>query len=326
MKMRRLIGTAIAALLVFSVTSATAEMKKVNVALSSASISAAAPRIAKEMGLFKKYDLDPNIISMETSSVATTALISGSVDFNVSGASELVIAQARGQKVVAISSVYRGFAAVLVLSKAAADKRGLSPTATIDDRLKALDGLLIASPAATSTFTFGVKAAEALGAKVRMTYMGQPAMIAALETGAIDGFLASAPYYATPILHGTGVLWISGPKGEFPSDYAPANVTLNAMQSSVDANPDLMHRMASALADFGSAVRERPVDVKAAIARLYPDIDAKTLDFLFEIESKPFAFNPVSVDDMAHEIHFVKLSGAQLPGLDTIDPAKLVWK
>ena len=48
-------------------------------------------------------------------------------------------------------------------------------------------------------------------------------MTAALESGAIQGFIAGAPFWAAPIVKGSGVLWISGPKGELPAEHVPVS-------------------------------------------------------------------------------------------------------
>lgn len=317
-----------AAVLVGTVGSVSAQQpQKITIALSSPSLPAAGARIANEMGLFQKHGIDAKVTPMDNASVATMGLIAGSLEFTTTGGTDVVVSQARGQKLVAITSIYRGLAGVLVLSKAAADKLNVSPTAPVNDRLKALDGLIIASPSATSTYTFALKSAtEAVGAKIRFTYMAQPAMVAALETGAIQGYMAGSPIYARPVLSGSGVLWMSGPKGEFPPQFTPANaVTLNTRLDFAEANRDLMKRIVAVFADLAKAVDERPAEVKAAIAKLFPEIDAQSMELIFATESKGFKVEPLTPADMAREIAFVKASGLDLPGIDALKPASLMF-
>jgi ABC-type nitrate/sulfonate/bicarbonate transport system substrate-binding protein len=304
------------------------QKRQVAIGLSSPSLPAAGARIAKEMGLFDKYGIDARITPMDNGSVATMGLIAGSLDFTTTAPTDVVAAQARGQKLVAVTSVYGGFAGVLILSKAVADKLGVAPTAPVMQRLKALDGLSIATPSPTSTYTFAYKsAAEAAGAKIRFTYMDQPSMIAALETGAIQGFIAGSPIYARPLLSGSGVMWISGPKRELPPESTPAHaVTLNAKRDFAEANRDLVQRLIAVFADFAKAVQERPADVKAAIARLFPDLDPRTLDLLYVTESLGFKAKPLTVEGLAHEIAFVKATGIQLPQIDKLAPADLIFR
>jgi ABC-type nitrate/sulfonate/bicarbonate transport system substrate-binding protein len=186
---------------------------------------------------------------------------------------------------------------------------------------------LIASPSATSTYSSTFKAAaESQGAKIRFTYMAQPAMVAALQTGAIQGMVVGAPLYAKAILNGTGVIWMSGPKGEIPAQFSSANaVTLNTKRQFAEANRDLVARLAAVFADLSDAVVNRPNDVKAAIMKLFPEIDQKTMDLIYETESNGFHTKPVTVADMAHEIAYLKLSGVPLPNADKLNPASMIF-
>jgi ABC-type nitrate/sulfonate/bicarbonate transport system substrate-binding protein len=316
-----------AAIVAMAGTASGQKAREISIGLASTSFATAAPRIAKEMGLYEKRGLTAKFVVMDSANAATTAIISKSIEAAVSGPGEIVVAQGRGQKVVVIANTYGGLGASLVLSKSAADKLGVSPTAPVNARLKALDGLLIAAPSATSSYTVSFRvAAKAAGANVRFTYMAQPAMTAALESGAIQGYIAGAPFWAVPVVRGSGVLWIGGPKGELPAEYAPASTSsLQAMRDVAEANRDVMKRLADVISDLGKAIDERPAEVKAAVARLYPDLDAKTLDVLFASESRAWKAKPLTAKDMAHEIAFVKSNGVQLPQIDSVDPASMLF-
>jgi ABC-type nitrate/sulfonate/bicarbonate transport system substrate-binding protein len=319
-----IIGAAIIAMSGFA---SAQPLQDVSIGLSSASFGTAAARIAEQLGLYEKHGLKPKFIVMDSASAATTALISRSIQAALSGPGDLIAAQARGQKVVVIANTYGAFAATVVLSKSAIDKLGVSATAPVTERLKALDGLLIGSTSPTSASTFALKgSAEAAGAKVRFTYIGQPAMPAALESGAIQGYIASAPFWAPPVTKGSGLVWISGPKGEFPPETIPAGSGhLQAMRDVAEANPEFMKSLSAVFTDLGKAIAERPAEVKAAVSKLFPDLDEATLDLLFASESPAWAAKPLTVKDMAHEIAFVKASGVPLSQIDSIDPASLLF-
>lgn len=302
--------------------------REFTIGLPSKSLVAAPPRIAKEMGLFAKHGLEPKFIYLDSANGATTALISKSVDVAVSGLVEVVAAQSRGQKVVVLANSYAGLSGSLVLSKAVADKLGVAANAPIAQRLKALDGLLIASTSATSSFTIAYRgAAQTTGAMPRFTYMGLPAMGAALDAGAIQGFVATAPFWAMPVLKGSGVLWISAPKGELPAtNTTVSGANYQVMRDFAEKNTDFMRKLSAALNEFSRAVDERPVEVKAAIAKLFPEIDANTLDLLYGMESQAWKTKPLTARDVAHEIQFLKSGGVQLPAdIDKLDLASVLW-
>jgi ABC-type nitrate/sulfonate/bicarbonate transport system substrate-binding protein len=301
--------------------------EEISIGLASTSFATAAPRVAKELGLFDKRGIDAKFIVMDNANAATTALIAKSVDFALSGPGELVAAHSRSQPVVAVANTYAGFSGTVVLAKAVADKLGVSPTAPVAARLKALDGLVLASPSPTGAYTVTIKgAAAAAGASnLRLTFMAQPAMLAAMESGAIQGFIGGAPFWSTPVLKGSGVMWLSGPKGEFPAEFIPAvTANLQTLRSHALANPALMKRLGEVFADLGKAIDDRPGDVKAAVGRLYPNLDAGTLDLLFDAEARAWKPRPLSAKDMAHEIAYIKLSGTPIPKLESIDPAAML--
>jgi ABC-type nitrate/sulfonate/bicarbonate transport system substrate-binding protein len=301
--------------------------EEISIGLASTSFANAAPRVAKELGLFDKRGLDAKFIVMDNANAATTALISKSTDFALSGAAELIAANARGQPVVAVANTYGGFSGTLVLAKSVAEKLGVSPTAPVAARLKALDGLVLASPSATGAYTLTIRsAAAAAGANVRLVYMALPAMVAAMDSGAVQGFMGGAPFWSTPVLKGTGVVWLSGPKGEFPDEFIPAITSnIQTLRSSAQANPAQMKRLAEVFVDLGRAIDERPAEVKAAVARLYPTLDAPTLDLLFGAEARNWKPRPLSAKDMAHEIVYIKRGGIPIPNVDSIDPASMLW-
>lgn len=300
----------------------------VTIALSSSSLGAAAPRIAQDLRLFAARRIDARLVVMDSGAAAVAALVSGSAQFAYAGPGEAIAARARGQQIVTIANGYAGLAGSLVLSKGVAASLKVATDASVAERLKALDGILIASPSAASAYTVAFRIATAgQGATPRFTYMAQPAMGAALEAGAVQGFIAGAPFWAGPTLRGTGVTWISGPKGELPTQASPASsVSLLTLQSFAQANRDLMARAAGVFADLGKRIDEAPGDVKAAVARLYPDVDAATLDILFASEARGWRAKPLTPDDMAREIAFVKAGGGQIPGLDAIHPADMVFR
>jgi ABC-type nitrate/sulfonate/bicarbonate transport system substrate-binding protein len=302
-------------------------LRDTSIGLSSASFGTAGARVAKEMGLYEKHGLNPKFVIMDSGNASATALISRSVEFALSGSGELIAAQARGQKVVVIANTYGGSGGTLVLSKTVAEKLGVLSTAPVAERLKALDGLLIGSTSATAGYTTSIRrAAEDAGAKVRFTYMSQPAMAAALESGAIQSYIASAPFWAPPVVRGLGVVWISAPMGELPPEYTPASSgSLQTMREFAEANPELMKSLAAVFTDLNKEIEHHPAEVKAAIAKLYPDLDAPTLDLLFASESRAWSTKPLTANDMAHEIAFVKASGVQLPQIDSVDPTSLLF-
>jgi len=300
---------------------------EVSFGLASTSVAASAGRVAHQMGLFEKHGIEPKFTVMDNANATMAALVSRSVKAVVAGPGELVVAQGRGQKVVALATAYDGMAGTLVLSKAAAGKVGIAADAPVAERLKALDGLVIGVPSPTAVYTIAYSnAAKSVGAAVRFTYMSQAAMPAAFDSGAIHGYVGSAPFWGIPILKGNGVLWISGPKRELPAQFAPSHTaSLQVLRDFAETNPDLVKRLAAVFTDFSKAIAERPAEVKAAVGRLYPDLTPDALELLFASESEGWKTRPLTREDIMREIEFVRASGAPLPEIDKIDPRSLIY-
>lgn len=302
-------------------------LRDLSIPISSKSFATAPLRAAVELGCFERNGLKVDTPVMDTGSNLMTALISGSVDVILGGPGEVVAAQGRGQEIVLLTNVYWGLSATFVLSKDAAAKSGLTPTSPLADRLKALDGLAIGAPSATSAYTVAYRGAtDAVGAKPNWIYMAQPAMVAALETGALQGYIAGAPFWGVSVSRDLGVVWIDGPAGELPPENIPASVTgFNTTRAFADANPDLMKQILDSYKDFSNILENEPEKVRAALGTLYPDVEPATMDILFKAEGSAWKFRDVTVEDLAHEIAFVKASGSQIPDIDKIDPAKMLY-
>lgn len=302
------------------------QMREINIALSSASMGSASLRIANAMGICARHGIAPKFIVMDSGNAAIAALVSRSVEFSVAGPGDFIMAKAHGQNLVVLANAYNGLVASLVLAKSVADKLGVSPKAPIAERLKALDGLVIGTPSATSVVTTAYGGgAKSVGASVRFTYIGQTAMPAALDSGAIQGYGASAPFWAIPVLKGTGVLWINGPSGEIPPEFSPSmSAQLQATREFAQANAALVQTMLAIQEEFARTVDADPAGVKAGMAKVYPDLDAKMLDLLFANESPAWKAKPVTVEQLKHEVAMVKSTGVKLPELDSIDVAEML--
>jgi ABC-type nitrate/sulfonate/bicarbonate transport system substrate-binding protein len=156
--------------------------------------------------------------------------------------------------------------------------------------------------------------------------MNQQSMPAALESGAIQGFVASAPYWVYPVTKGTGLVWVTGPKGEIPPEFSPTTASIvQVRRDFAEANRDLVKNVAAAFADFAKAVEERPADVKAAIAKSFPEVDRQTADAFFDLESTAWTGKPLTAPEMVREIEFMKLTGASLPPMDKLNPASMIF-
>ena len=215
----------------------------------------------------------------------------------------------------------------MVLANSVVEKLGVSPNAPMMTKHKVLDGLTIAGPSPTSAYVISYRnAALSAGANIHFTFMSQPAMVAALSSGAVQGYIGGAPFWAIPVIKNYGTRWLSGPKGELPPECLPATTQILLMlRSAAEANRDLVKNIATVFIELGQAVIDRPAVVKAMIGKLYPDMDAAMLDLLFATESGAWKPQPISLEGVKHDIAFVKSDASAPPGIDSFDPASLFF-
>ncbi|HEY1412631.1 MAG TPA: ABC transporter substrate-binding protein [Rhodopila sp.] len=308
-------------------TSAAASPEDLKIAVSSTSFVLGGAKIGQQAGLFAKNGLQPGIVVMESGNAAMSALIGGSVPFAVTGPPEVLAARLRGQDMVIVANLYAGFAGSLILATEVAKRTGVLPTASVQERLHALDGLTIAVPSATSVLLAPIKEGAArTGATARFTYMAQPAMPAALESGAIQGFVASFPFAGTPVLRGTGVIWINGPGGELPADLMPSSSSvLQATSAYVKANPQTVGKLRQSIVDIAGFIQKDQAAAKRALAASYPQLSPQAIDLAYDQQwrnwTKPF----LTAADMRQELKLLKAS-MHAPGLDSLDPTAALFE
>jgi len=297
-------------------------LEELRLAVSSTSFVLGGVKIGEQAGLFTRNGLNLRIVAMESGNAAMAALIGGSVPFAVAGAPDTLAARARGQDVVIVANLYAGFAGSVVLGTAVASQLGVAPAAPVKDRLRALDGLLLAVPSPTSVLVAPVReGAAGVGAKVRFTYMAQVAMPAALETKAIQGMVASFPFAGTPVLRGSGVLWIDGPGGELPAEVTPASSsTVQATGDYVKSNRQTVRKLQQTMIATAEFIEKDQDAAKQALAASYPQLGAQEIDLAFKQQwrnwTKPF----LTEADIRQELKLL-IASTKAPGLEHLDPA-----
>lgn len=295
----------------------------ITIAVSSNSLAYGGINIALRAGLFEKQGLLPKVVTMDSGNAAMAAVLSGSAEFTSAGPGEVLAARLRNQKIVIVANIYRGLSGSLVLAKTVAERLGAMPS--VEAKLKALDGLSIATPSATSAYTHPYKGgAEAQGAHPRFVYMTQPAMVAALQAGAVQGIIAGAPFSTASVASGAGVLWINGPRGELPAHDLPASsACIETSEAYAAAHPDIIRRMQASFTALGAFLRDQPTEAQRLLALAYPSLDAATIQSVFRDEAPNWGRPVMTEDDVRQEIAIHVASGA-LKGVDTVPPASIL--
>ncbi len=291
-------------------------------AVSSTSFVLGGVMIGQQAGLFEQHGLKLRIVVMDSGNAAMAALLSGSVDFAVTGPSDALMARARGQDIVIVANLYAGLAGSVVLGKEVVAGLHVEPTAPLKDRLHALDGLVIAEPSATSALLGPVKtAAEEAGAKIRFVYMAQGTMPAALAKSAIQGMVASYPFAGVPVINGTGVLWIDGPGGELPANVLPSSSScVQTTGPFVAAHRDLVARLQKSIAAIAKFITEDQAAAQQALAASYKQLSPQEIDLAFKQQWRNWTKPTLTQADIRQDLKLLTDTN-KMPGLDKLDLA-----
>ena len=273
-----------AMLAAFPVTGSAQTPAKLSIALSSFSIAQALSFIAHDAGFFKKENLDVTLVDARSGAGAIQAALSGSVELATGALDSTLNASAQGKLVYVPLRLYSGQPGYLVLTKKFASSTKVDPGAPIAVRLKALKGATVASPSQSSTFTTMVKqAAASANVPVTMTYIASDAMVAALSTGNVDGVIVSSPFAERAVLQGAGVVWVDGPKGEFPGTEADDFVVpLSVPAPYYAANRDTVERVIRAYIGASEFVKSNPQAAAKSIRHRFAGLDDALFNQVWE--------------------------------------------
>jgi NitT/TauT family transport system substrate-binding protein len=176
-----------------------------------------------DKGHFAKEGLEVEIIPTAGDGPDVDALIAGSVQFTVSTPNRLLTSFEQGKPLLAIMNLANRNAIDCVMNKATADRLGITEKTPLDQKLKAMKGLKAAGtrPGAF-TYLVLVDYAKRAGLVPQQDVQiigigGSPAMIPALENGAIDIACNTSP--ATDIMasRGKGIMFTHNSVGGDPT-------------------------------------------------------------------------------------------------------------
>jgi len=189
---------------------------KLSALYSAQSVSYSLPWIAQEVGLFRKYNLDFELVYIPSSGVATAALLGGDVEIALAGGVGTVRAFAQGAHDLAFIGGFKNALTHSIVAKP-------EMTKPEDLRGKKIGITRIGS----NSHYFAVQALRRMGLDATRDAAfiqtgGEPEMVAALVNGVIDAASITAPADNRAIAQGFRYL-LFGP--DLQISYSAANIT-----------------------------------------------------------------------------------------------------
>jgi ABC-type nitrate/sulfonate/bicarbonate transport system substrate-binding protein len=277
-------------------TSKPASLTNVTLIIPSLSANQALGFIALKAGIFAKNGLNVKTVNAGTGALAVEALTGGSGQFVVTGSADLFSAAKSGQHLYILAKASSGLSTQLVLTSAGVKATGLTASAPLAQRIKALNGLTIASPSAASSWTAqAAKAAATQGATIKFTYVQENSMAAAMQAGKIDGLVAAPPWSTEALYAKTGTLWLSGPAGTFPGGYAVSSYgdpLVATTKAYGDAHPQVAEDFTKSIVQAAALLKSQPAQAAAYVKQVaYPSMSEAEFNQVWAA-TKPLLLTP----------------------------------
>jgi ABC-type nitrate/sulfonate/bicarbonate transport system substrate-binding protein len=170
----------------------------------------------------------------------------------------------------------------LVLRKDVAERVGIVDKMSFEDRARRMKGLTIAVQGIGSIVHAWQRYVAAKGGldvenDVRVSSMDPPAMLAALESRAVDGYTTSMPFTTQAVAKGAAIMLASSVT-DAPELVPFAYGLIYTTPEQCQKNREMCARMARAFAAAGRVTREQPEKVlEEVLKKRFPKIEPELL-------------------------------------------------
>jgi NitT/TauT family transport system substrate-binding protein len=229
--------------------------------------------IAADKGLFAKEGYEMEIISTSGDGPDVDALIAGSVQFTISTPNRLLTSYEQGKPLLAIMNMANRMAIDCVINKETAARVGITADSPLDQKFKSLKGLKAAGtrPGAFS-YLILVDYAKRAGLVPQQDVQllgvgGTPAMIPAIESGAIDVACNVSPGTDLMVERGKAIMFTDNSLGADPAYDDFLFELLYVRPDYAKENPEAVRAVCRALLAAIADIRDTPARDQLPILR-----------------------------------------------------------
>jgi NitT/TauT family transport system substrate-binding protein len=246
------------------------------------------------------------LASGTSSTIIVDAVLAGQVEFGSPGTADALQAIRQGAKLKIIAAIVNNLQ-VMVMRDDVVQKLGVSPTAPIADRVRALKGLIIGTGAVGSTHYQILRAyLKQYGLDpdkdVRLIGMADTsALIGGIEQKRYDAIAYASPIVEQAIAKHLASTWISGPRGDIPGSDDVKTCVIVARADTVESHRDDVEALRAALADALHTVGSDHIATGATLhstyfSRLDPKVWAEAWDGATKAYPSNLAFTREAFD------------------------------
>jgi NitT/TauT family transport system substrate-binding protein len=306
-----------AGLLTGNSSRATAEapLKKVSIAFAGKGMSFIIQYVAIGAGFYKEEGLEPDPVDVSSGTRQAAAVMGGSADFTQLGMPHTLRAVARGGDLVAVGTGFDMYPIALVISNDAAKRLGITATMTPDEKIRRVHGLKIGitSPgSSTDEFMRTIMMVRGMDpdkdVKLQPIGIGAP-MVAAMQTGATDGFAFMSPFTDIAVSRGIGQV-IADPMLRNVPEYqdVPYQV-ITSSRATVAAKRPIILASLRAMTKAMKLCREHPDVAKRLVREVFKDVSESDFNAAFDNYVHAVPATPVvSKAQVANTLKMLNLS------------------
>lgn len=273
-------------------------LQKATVALGGQGLAFITPYIAVDGGFFRQQGLDIRILDVGSGTRQAAAIMGGSAEMTTVGLEQNIQANARGGGLIAVSSCFNAFPMSIVVSRKATDKNGLTPSLPLNERIKRLHGLRlgISSPgSSTEQFVRTLFLSRGMNPETEVSLQpvgGGAPMLAALEAGAIDGFVWGPPFSTAAVTKDHAEIVIDAMTGEVPEFTNYAYMALSTSRRTLAAKRPLLLSAVRAFAATMTFAHTEPDKTASLIRHRFKEMDDNQYREAFDLYVKGVPTTP----------------------------------
>lgn len=209
-----------------------------------------------------------------SSTISIEAVLAGQAMFGSVGTLTALQAIRQGADLRIVAALVNNVQ-MMVIRNDVAQRLGVSPTAPIEERVRALKGLTVATGAVGSTHYQILRSClQQYGLNpdkdVRLVGIAEPsAMVSGLEQRRFDAIAYASPLVEHAIARGVGQVWISGPRGDIPGSDDIKTGLIVVRAETLEKNREQVDALRAALTDALRAVQSERVATGQKLREMY---------------------------------------------------------
>ncbi len=223
-----------------------------------------------------------------SSSLQIDGVLSRNADFGCPGSGTALAAIREGAE-LKILGAFANNQLVTVISNEKLKQVGVSPSAPIGDRVRALKGMTIATNPIGATYymmfrTYLKQYGLDPDKDVRLVgIQDSSAMISGIQQGRFDAICSASGIVEQAIALKAGTVWFSGARGDFPGSDKNMVIVLIARTETVEKEPALVDAMRAAYGDALTAINDNHAASGALLKEKYfPKFDPEIWKLVWE--------------------------------------------